>query len=341
MIFCTLFNWRYLPQGIALYWSLERAAKGDFALYVLCIDDFTLGALRSLKLTNARLIPMSEIEDDTLRQLREKRSIGEFCWTCTTPLLLHVMAQQPQDAVVTYVDADLWFNADPHAVLDEMGNGSIFVHEHDFADAHEQLAKSSGRFNVGLVAFRNNDEGRACLERWNSQCIDECVMDPAAGKCGDQNYLDEWPQRYPDLVISANPAVGLAPWNVGKHRITGEHYRLLVDDRPVIFYHFHALSMLRPRLAVWPVVMAAGYSFDQSLVTTLYSPYVRELRRSLRALKRRGYGVAAAFPTLPSMYTRVRNHEIMLQLGSYSLPIARNADALARLYGIDSKNEIL
>ena len=49
---------------------------------------------------------MSEIEDDTLRALREKRSIGEFCWTCTTPLLIHVLAQQPPDAVVAYVDAD-------------------------------------------------------------------------------------------------------------------------------------------------------------------------------------------------------------------------------------------
>ena len=37
------------------------------------------------------------------------RTVAEFCWTCTTPLLLHVMKLQPADAVVTYVDADLRF----------------------------------------------------------------------------------------------------------------------------------------------------------------------------------------------------------------------------------------
>jgi hypothetical protein len=220
MIFCTLFNWRYLPQGIALYWSLERATKGNFTLHVLCIDDHTLAALRSLRLPKVRLIPMSEIEDDMLRALREMRSIGEFCWTCTTPLLIRVLAQQPPDAVVAYVDADLWFDADPRAVLDEMGKGSIFIHKHDFAPEHKRMATSAGRFNVGLVAFRNDVEGRSCLERWKIQCMDECVMDPAANKCGDQNYLDEWPERYSSLVISQNPGVGLAPWNVSKHRVT-------------------------------------------------------------------------------------------------------------------------
>jgi hypothetical protein len=341
MIFCTLFNWRYLPQGVVLYRSLERATQGNFTLHILCIDDFTAAALRSLDLPNARLIPMSEIEDDTLRALRDKRSIGEFCWTCTTPLLLHVLAQQPADTVVAYVDADLWFDADPRAVLDEMGKGSIFVHEHDFADEHLRLADSSGRFNVGLVAFRNNAEGRACLVRWKEQCLEECVMDPAAGKCGDQNYLDEWPERYSGLVISANPGVGLAPWNVAKHRITRGPDGILVDGRPMIFYHFHALAMLRPRLGFKPVVMAHGYIFDQSLIDTIYVPYVRELWRMSRRLKKLGYGMEGAVPTLPHLYDRARNGEIMLQVGGHSLPVERNVRMLELLYGIDSKNEIL
>jgi hypothetical protein len=341
MIFCTLFNWRYLPQGVALYRSLERATKGNFTLYILCIDDFAAAALRSLDLRNARLILMSEIEDDALRALRDTRSIGEFCWTCTTPLLLHVLAQQPPDAVVAYVDADLWFDSDPHAVLDEMGKGSIFVHEHDFAAEHLKLAANSGRFNVGLVAFRNNAEGLACLERWKTQCIEECVMDPVAGKCGDQNYLDEWPDRYSGLVISKNPGVGLAPWNVAKHRIARGDGGSLVDGRPVIFYHFHSLTMLQPRLGVRPVVMAYGYLFDQSLINTIYAPYVRELWRVSRNLKKMGHGIEGAVPTLPRVCERARSREIMLQIGGYSLPVERNAKMLEMLYGIDSKHEML
>jgi hypothetical protein len=342
MIFCTLFNWRYLPQGIALYWSLERATKGDFTLHVLCIDDYTLAALRSLRLPKVRIIPISEIEDDMLRALREMRSIGEFCWTCTTPLLIYVLAQQPPDAVVAYVDADLWFDADPRAVLDEMGKGSIFIHEHDFAPERDQMAASAGRFNVGLVAFRNDAEGRACLERWKIQCMDECVMDPAAGKCGDQNYLDEWPERYRGLVISRNPGVGLAPWNVEKHQVKTKHGHILVDDRPMVFYHFHSLTMLRPRLRVFrPVVMAYGYNFDQDLIDMIYVPYVRELWRASRILKRARYGIEEAVQSLPVVSTRTRAREILLQISGYSIPVAHNPTMLGMLYGIDRKHEML
>jgi hypothetical protein len=341
MIFCTLFNWRYLPQGVALYRSLDRATGGNFTLHILCIDDFTLGALRGLNLPNARLIPMSEIEDDALRALRDQRSIGEFCWTCTTPLLLHVLAVEPADTVVTYVDADLWFDADPKAVLDELGKGSILIHEHDFAPEYQQLVASSGRFNVGLVSFRNNAEALGCLQRWKAQCIDECVMDPAAGKCGDQNYLDEWPERYAGLVISKNPGVGLAPWNVAKHAITTRGGHVFVNGRPMIFYHFHALSMLRPRLGVWPIVMASGYTVDRSIVGTLYAPYARELGQAARKLRRQGDGIDQALPTLPSVYGHARNRDIILQFAGYPLKTEHNCKALEMLYGIDGKNDLL
>ena len=342
MIFCTLFNWAYLPQGLALYRSLDRATAVNFILYVLCMDDFTSAVLRRFRLANVRVIQLVEIEDDTLRALRASRSIGEYCWTCTTPLLIHVQALHPAGTVVTYVDADLWFNSDPRTVLDEMGGGSIYIHEHDFAPEHADLVKVSGRFNVGLAAFRNDEEGRACLQRWKAQCIDECVMDPESGKCGDQNYLDEWPALYPGLVISTNPGVGLAPWNVTKHSIGNGRDGSTADGRPVVFYHYHSLSMLRPRIGFKPVAMASGnYFFDPDVVRTIYEPYVRELWRSSRRLDKAGYTIMPSVATLPHVYTRVRNRQLMLQFGGHALPIGRNAQVLAMLYGIDADREML
>src|SRR5665213_244419 len=241
MIFCTLFNWLYLPQGIALYHSIVRTVNGEFTLYVLCMDDFTLGALRTLDLPNLRPIGLAEIETDALRAVREKRTIGEYCWTCTTPLLRHVLAQQAPDTVVSYVDADIRFFSDPSIVLAEMGGRSIYVHEHDFAPEHAELRMVSGRFNVGLVAFRNNEESRVCLEKWSAQCLDECVIDPAAGLCGDQGYMDEWPDLYPGLVISSNLGIGLAPWNISKYRVADGPGGVTVNGNPVVFYHYHSL----------------------------------------------------------------------------------------------------
>jgi hypothetical protein len=342
MIFCTLFNWLFIPQGIALYYSLARTMRGEFVLYVLCMDDYALGALRLLKLPNVRPITLAEIENDALKAVRETRSIGEYCWTCTTPLLLHVMAQQPPDVVVTYVDADLCFFSDPSIVLAEMGEGSIYVHEHDFAPEHAELQMVSGRFNVGLVAFRNNDQGRTCLKKWSAQCIDACVIDPAAGLCGDQGYMDEWPDLYAGLVISSNPGVGLAPWNISKYKLANHRGKVTVDGKPVVFYHYHSLRMIRPRLRFKPIATASGnYRFDPSVIRAIYQPYAREVWRASRKLDRKKQGIANAIPTIPHIYTNVRNDQLMFQIAGYSVPTERNVQLLKALYGIDADRETL
>lgn len=341
MIFCTLFNWLYLPQGIALYRSLARTVNGEFVLYVLCMDEYSLGALRALGFPNLRPISLAEIENDALRAVRETRTVGEYCWTCTTPLLRHVMEQSPPGAVVSYVDADLRFFSDPSAILSEMGEGDIFIHEHDFAPEHADLRKTSGRFNVGLVAFRNNAEGHACLEKWYAQCLDECVMDPAAGKCGDQNYLDEWPDLYPGLVVSTHPGIGLAPWNVTKHRISKVEGLPMVDDRRVVFYHYHSLSMLRPRFGFKPTAIVSGnYLLGSDVIESIYEPYVRELWNIARRLERIGYGVASAVSTVPYVYRGVFKKQIMFQFFGRAVSPARNARLLSLFYGIDAAREM-
>jgi hypothetical protein len=167
-------------------------------------------------------------------------------------------------------------------------------------------------------------------------------MDPEAGKCGDQNYLDEWPALYPGLVISPNPGVGLAPWNVTKHSIGNHQNGPTVDGRPVVFYHYHSLSMLRPRIGFKPVVMAFGnYFFDWDVVHAIYAPYVRQLWRASRRLDKAGSTIMPAVATLPHVYTQVRNRQLMVQFGGYTLPVGRNAQALTMLYGIDADREML
>ena len=293
MIFCTLFDRSYLPQGLALYRSLERAAGAGFTLYILCMDDFSFHALSALDLQRARTIRLLEFEDGALRAARANRTFGEYCWTCTAPLLLYVLNRQPDNEVVAYVDADIRFFSHPKAILNELGDQSIFIHEHDFAPEYLHFQPVAGRFNVGVVAVRNDQQGRECLQRWRGQCLDDCTLDPTAGRCGDQKYLDEWPDRYRKLVVSANPGVGLGPWNIGKHSLAAGSEMLLVDDRPVVFYHYHALRICRPLLGIRPILMVSQgeYTFAADIVRAIYRPYARDLWQAISDLKKIGSSI--------------------------------------------------
>jgi Nucleotide-diphospho-sugar transferase len=342
MIFCTLFNWTYLPQGLVLYRSLERACKGEFRLYVLSLDQFTTAVLRKLNLAHLSVIELADIADESLMAVRGSRSIGEFCWTCTAPLLRHLQARHDDGSVVIYVDADLKFFSDPSVVLSELGSGSILIHEHDFAPEYAHLAAAAGRFNVGLLAIRKDEQGQACLTRWREQCLEECAFDPAAGKCGDQKYLNEWPDLYPGLVISAHPGVGLAPWNVTQHRIESRAGQAMVDDRPMVFYHFHSLKVLRPRLGFNPVLMAAGgYDIADAVRRLVYDGYATELLREVRRVDQfRGTTGRARFlgeaPTLPAIYSTLRDRDLLFSFGRITVPTERNWQLIQLLYGIDT-----
>ena len=316
IVLCTLFDRLFLPQGLALYRSLERTAK-RFVLHVLCMDNLTREALSRIELPHIRLIALDEIEDDALRAVKPSRTKGEYCWTCTAPLLELVQRLYPDDTVVGYVDADVSFFSSPAAILAELGRGSIFVHEHDFAPDHAHFLPVAGRFNVGVVGVRNNPEGRACLRRWREQCISECVLDPAAGKCGDQNYLNEWPALYRELVISANPGIGRAPWNIEKNTISRIDGQICVDAAPLIFYHYHVLRLCRPWLVFRPTMMArSSYRISTKAARWIYRPYILELWKALSDLKSVGMDITDSLhaPTWQELADAYRCDQLSLSV---------------------------
>jgi hypothetical protein len=125
-----------------------------------------------------------------------------------------ILKQAPVGDFAVYLDADLYFFADPAVLLAEMGdNKNILIHPHRFSPDRLACEATAGTFNVGFVGFRVSDEARACAGRWREQVLALCVKDPEKGLCGDQGYLNEWPERYGGLRIMEHIGGGTAPWN--------------------------------------------------------------------------------------------------------------------------------
>ena len=86
--------------------------------------------------------------------------------------------------------------------------------------------------------FKNNSNGRKALNWWHKQCMKWCSSKIEDGKFGDQKYLDDWRERFPDVCVSINKGIGLAPWNIGRYSITFWNGKLYVDEDLLLFYHF-------------------------------------------------------------------------------------------------------
>ena len=69
--FSTLFNYKYLPNGLLLYDSLRKNLK-NFKLYVFTFDDLTYEFLKSENLKNLVVIKLKDFEDRDLLKIKKK-----------------------------------------------------------------------------------------------------------------------------------------------------------------------------------------------------------------------------------------------------------------------------
>ncbi|MCC7278871.1 MAG: hypothetical protein IT487_11230 [Chromatiaceae bacterium] len=276
--FCTYFDRNYLTRGLALYQSLREHCRRPFILWTLCFDDESHAILSRLGLEGMRLIHRADFEagDAELTAARANRSAVEYFWTCTPSLPLYILRQDETIALITYLDADLFFYSDPQPIFDEFGAGSILIHGHRYAPEHAHFADTSGIYNVGLLSFRRDASGLECLHWWRDRCNEWCYARFEDGKYGDQKYLDDWPERFSGVVVLKHPGAGLAPWNLSGSRTTFRHGIGSVDDAPLIFYHFHSLLCVSPWLAF---TNPPEYVITSSQLRGLHLPYLDALKR--------------------------------------------------------------
>jgi hypothetical protein len=184
--------------------------------------------------------------------------------------------------VLTYLDADLFFFSDPSPIYQELDEASVLIVGHRFPP-HLKYLEDHGIYNVGLLSFRRDGVGPQCLHWWRNRCLEWCYDRVEDGRFADQKYLDDWPTRFPRVVVLQHKGAGLAPWNVSNHALRLENGQVLVDTQPLVFFHFHGLKQMG-RWLYNPDLKDYGACIDPLLKQHIYGLYVRELQEADRCV---------------------------------------------------------
>lgn len=273
--YVTLFDSLFLPQGLALYLSMERYIK-NYNLWVLCIDDTTFDVLKKLHLPNVSLIRLSDVETPQLKKVKLERTQGEYCWTLTpfTPGFVFELDTSIQR--VTYVDADIWFLKSPQPIFDEfeLSRKDVLITDHAYAPEYDQ-SSLSGYYCVQFIIF-NRFGAEKIRSTWEKECLDWCYSRSEDGKFGDQKYLDNWPEKFKENVhVLSNKEWMLAPWNISRFPYGN-----------AIIYHFHGLRVLNTNH-----VYLSTYKIPFNVLKYIYNPYLENLSDARKILKEVGFSI--------------------------------------------------
>ena len=275
--FCTFFDQHYLHRGLALYRSLEEHCR-DFRLWVLCMDPATHQILTDLDCPHVRPVALEALErgDEQLLRAKENRTQVEYYFTCTPSWPLYILNAHAEVELITYLDADLFLFADPAPIFSEIAGHSIAIVEHRYPPRIRHFEALFGKYNVGWVSFRRDEQGMRCLNWWRTCCLEWCADSPEEDRFADQKYLDDWPTRFQNVVALQHPGANVAPWNLAGSQIRADADRVRVDGQPLIFYHFHGLKQVTPWL-YYPGI--AEYKTRPTRVVRrhIYAPYLRAL----------------------------------------------------------------
>ncbi len=276
--FCTYFDRNYLVKGLSLIDSLDRHEKNPFQIFVVCLDEITRAVLEKLSLPNVTTIPLHEIEqgDYPLLAAKENRTLFEYYWTLTSTIILRILEGYPEIDVLTYLDGDLFFYSSPDPMFEELGEQSILIHEHRFSRAQASL-EIYGKYNVGLLCFRNDSNAIEALNWWREKCIEWCYARLEDGKYADQRYLNDWPSRFKHVVVLENIGAGVGPWNHIQYdfSVDSQNNNVMVNDLPLVFYHFHSLAIMDPRIIIPSKYMIN--LFTKKILRLCFLPYLKSL----------------------------------------------------------------
>lgn len=278
--FCTYLDQHYLTRGLALYHSLQNHCP-EFRLWILCMDHTAQEILAKLNLPDVHPIPLEEFEknDEPLLRAKQNRSRIEYYFTCTPSLPLYIINHFNHVDLITYLDADLFFFSDPAPLFDELGCGSIAIVGHRFPARLKNLEKY-GLYNVGWLSFRNDKIGLECLNWWRNLCLEWCYDRVEEDRFADQKYLDRFPERYGHDVIIQHKGANVGPWNIENYNLHTNGKTVLVDDQPLIFFHFQGFRQIISWVFDWGLGRY-GLKMSQELANHIYITYIRALQNPL------------------------------------------------------------
>jgi hypothetical protein len=145
-----------------------------------------------------------------------------------------------------FLDADICVYSPLDSIAQGLERSSIVLTSHLLQGLPEDGKRpthnaylTSGAFNGGLVACRNDREGQEFLGWWANRLKSECYVDQSKGVFVDQKWLDLVPSLFSNVHIVRNPGCNTGHWTLSQFAFSGDRSSgFRVGNHPLECFHF-------------------------------------------------------------------------------------------------------
>lgn len=279
--FCVIVGKEYVLKVLALQQSLIQNAS-ECTLWICCIDSFAYSIFKKMNLDHVVLLQVEELEDERLQSIKEERKVNEYCWTLKPVLIEYLLVNYDLPSIL-YCDGDLCFFSDATAIFEEWGESSVFLCPQRDRDWVERMY---GKYQAGLVGFKNDIYGLKSVRWWKEKCLDWCGSKPDKGRFGDQKYLDYIPIYFPKVKISRNLGINAAPWNCvynNNFNISKSSNDVYIDSNKLVVYHFACITIFNEHeFDLWSL---GEITIPNRVLDFIYTPYLNRIQSIFTELK--------------------------------------------------------
>lgn len=246
--FCCVADFNFLNRVTALDKSLKKYCD-EYVLHLLCLDR---EIYENIKSNNIRTYLIEDLlkEDSLLEKSKnnnpseeslincngdtEKARRLEFIWSLSAYFSWYCLENLNIEDIL-YIDSDIYFFDDWRKIYKNIKEkDSVGLVEHRCP-----YNPKNGKYNVGIVYFKNNFDGYKCATSWKNWLLLEAnEFKKTHGSCGDQKYLELFPQLFQNVFVFDNFIGHLAPWNLEYHQYKDNKIIWNTEEQDLVYFHF-------------------------------------------------------------------------------------------------------
>jgi hypothetical protein len=273
------FTFSYLTRAI-MWAKTLRAAHPDWEIWALMVDQPPPQVDAAVALADFdKVVYASELGFQRFPAWLFKHDIVEACTAVKGQMLCHLL--QTDSEKVVYFDPDIAIFHSLDSTLEKLDTGSIVLTPHQVEPNltegtvrdNEMTSLKYGIYNLGFVAVRNDEVGRAFAAWWARSLYSACYDEVESGIFTDQKWCDLVPALFSRVQIERDPGCNVASWNLSTRRISiTQDGRILVNDSPLKFYHYTKINALGD-------LMTEKYAGDNVEIMEVWNWYKRAIKQ--------------------------------------------------------------